>query len=550
MGIGRAVRGAVRVLMCMAPLGGLWAPPLSAREPASGFGLRPYLAAPRTDAMTIAWTSPLSTTFTLRYGQEGGIEREVTVAPTGRPFEWSVGPLRVGGTSRPASLPASAPATAVEHQYVARLEGLRPGVRCQYEVRGGGATAKGAFLPLAPPGEAFTFIAYGDSQEPEVHRRVAAGFAQWTPRLILHVGDLTDEGGYYPLWGRGFFGPLGEVAAGVPVLPAQGNHDDGALLLRLFPRSERRLYYSFDCGDAHFVCLDTLAGRVNAPKMLEWCERDLAASKARWKIVYGHFPSYDVGAHGTAWGRKDFLPLFRRCGVDLVLSGHTHTYQRWRPMFTRGENEKHPITYIVTGGGGGPLHRLSRDPDLAAGASEHHYLVLTVGPGQLCGRALTPEGKELDAFRIDKDAQGRVAPDYLAQAVAEDDWGALRALVRPCVAGLALSDDLRTGRPGKVKVDLSAGDRAMTFTLDLEDRAGGAYEMRPVSGRSPPGGAASVEVGIRLREPARWADPAVELPVLRLECVFTVDGRTASVFSNRLVWPPPGPPRSAPTTPP
>lgn len=531
--------------LCLAGFGPAPSPPAPAGERAAGFGIRPYLTQPGRTEMTVAWTSPVSTDFTLRYGQGPTLDHQVTVTAEPEPFTWVIGPAP-GAASQPTTTVPAEAQKAAEYQYLAHLTGLKPGATCRYEVTGAGATAAGSFVPFAAPGEAFTFIAYGDSQDPERHRWVAAGFAQWQPRFLLHVGDMTNNGGYYPLWQRGFFGPLGALAASVPVQPALGNHDSASLMLRLFRRPEGRVRYSYDCGDAHFVCLDSFAGRTERPKMLEWCERDLAASRARWKIVYGHFPSYDAGSHGTAWGRSDFLPLFRKYGVDLVFAGHTHTYQRWRPMFTTGENERHPITYIVTGGGGGDLNRLAKDPYLAAGASAHHYLLITVTRDELRLRAVTPEGQELDAFRLRKDAQGRLDPDYLAQAVPEEGWGALRAQVWPAVSKLTLSGDLRTGRPATTRMDLGAGDRAMHFTVQLEPRAAEVYTMRPVSGRSPAGGTVAVEVEIRLREPDRYADPAVPLPVLRLECIFEIDGQTASVFSNRLLWRAPAPAAASP----
>jgi hypothetical protein len=152
---------------------------------------------------------------------------------------------------------------------------------------------------------------------------------------------------------------------------------------------------------------------------------------------------------------------------------------------------------------------------------------------------LIPDGKELDSFAIAKAADGSLAADYVKRAVPEAGFGELRALVAPGFRGLALSDDLRSGRPASVEMNLAAGEQAMKFTVQLESRAAEAYAMEPVSGEAPAGGAAPVKVSIRLREAAAYADPAAALPVLRLECVFEIGGRTASVFSNRLIWQPP-----------
>jgi 3',5'-cyclic AMP phosphodiesterase CpdA len=120
--------------------------------------------------------------------------------------------------------------------------------------------------------------------------------------------------------------------AGGPGLPVERVRDRAARLARLFALEPERLYYSFDYANAHFVCLDTLLGRSDPSgkyqAMLEWCEKDLAGSKATWKIVFYHEPSYDLGSYYSKWGRRDAVPLFRKHQVDLVLQGHDHTYAR------------------------------------------------------------------------------------------------------------------------------------------------------------------------------------------------------------------------------
>jgi len=167
---------------------------------------------------------------------------------------------------------------------------------------------------------------------------------------------------------------------------------------------------------------------------------------------------------------------------------------------------------------------------------------VTIEGRRLSARTINLQGKEIDAFEIRKGANGSLDKDYLARAVPEEEFGALRALVAPSLSGLALSDDPRSGKPVKVKLDLGAGERAMKFTLKLERRAERDWEMTPASGEAPAGGTVPLEMSIRLREPAKFADPQAAPAVLRLECVFEIGGKQASVFSNRLAYKPPEPP--------
>jgi hypothetical protein len=103
--------------------------------------------------------------------------------------------------------------------------------------------------------------------------------------------------------------------------------------------SNSKFYYSFDYANIHFISLDslTVAARSN-PAMLDWLERDLAANIKDWTIAYWHCPPYTFGTHNSdnpadTWSamvdmREIVLPILESHGVDLVLSGHSHVYER------------------------------------------------------------------------------------------------------------------------------------------------------------------------------------------------------------------------------
>jgi hypothetical protein len=94
-------------------------------------------------------------------------------------------------------------------------------------------------------------------------------------------------------------------------------------------------YYSFDHGDIHFVCLDSMSSsRARGSAMLSWLEADLAARTSRWLIAYWHHPPYSKGSHDSDYElnlvqmRENALPVLEANDVDLVLSGHSHSYER------------------------------------------------------------------------------------------------------------------------------------------------------------------------------------------------------------------------------
>ena len=153
-------------------------------------------------------------------------------------------------------------------------------------------------------------------------------------------------------------------------------------------RFPRMANYSFDYGDVHFLCLDS--NRYidpNEPALRAWIAADLSATTAIWKVVVFHHPPFNVGnEHYEVQHMRVLSPVFEAHGVDVVLSGHEHTYQRPRPLkfvpagpgksadlggkdrrvpgtFTidrafNGVNNTRPdgILYIVTGAGGKHLY--------------------------------------------------------------------------------------------------------------------------------------------------------------------------------------------------
>lgn len=94
-------------------------------------------------------------------------------------------------------------------------------------------------------------------------------------------------------------------------------------------------YYSFDFGNIHFIVLDSYeTDRSVTGPMHMWCEDDLEGINADWIVALWHHPAYSKGSHNSDTEtelkqmRENFLPLFESHGVDLVLSGHSHSYER------------------------------------------------------------------------------------------------------------------------------------------------------------------------------------------------------------------------------
>jgi len=130
--------------------------------------------------------------------------------------------------------------------------------------------------------------------------------------------------------------------AGVKFHAALGNHDDpNQRFYKLFNMNGER-HYSFKAprGSVRFFALDS---NYMDKAQLAWLEKELAASDSDWKICFFHHPLYSSGdKHGADVVLRDQLePLFLKHGVDLVLTGHEHFYERMKPQ--KG------IHYIILG---------------------------------------------------------------------------------------------------------------------------------------------------------------------------------------------------------
>lgn len=99
--------------------------------------------------------------------------------------------------------------------------------------------------------------------------------------------------------------------------------------------SNTEKYYSFDYGNMHIVSLDSHDEdrSANGP-MLTWLDNDLAATTQEWIVVIFHHPPYTKGSHDSDTEsrliemRQNAIPICESYGVDLVLSGHSHSYER------------------------------------------------------------------------------------------------------------------------------------------------------------------------------------------------------------------------------
>lgn len=234
----------------------------------------------------------------------------------------------------------------------------------------------------------------------QTERRMGASMRRYASTHLTHAlvtlgdNDYTDSPSAFH---RNWVGSFGWAARRrLRIAGTLGNHDVETNGGR-YEFDELRMpgrYYRRRVGNVALFLLDS--NRVNAAQTT-WLRRALRRSTAPWKVAVFHHPPFTCGGHS---GAEDvaarWIPLFQRFGVDLVLSGHDHNYQRFA---RRGG-----VTYVVHGGGGQGLYRLHRCPAsyprrvVARGV--HGFVYVRASTQALVVRAVRPSGRRVDTFRI------------------------------------------------------------------------------------------------------------------------------------------------------
>ena len=333
--------------------------------------------------------------------------------------------------------------------HTSRAPELRPETRYVYQLDVNGVLLAGGSqgdFHTFPPAESrapFRFFAWGDSGTGNGPQQDVASVIQRVvpdPAFALLLGDLVYDVGAWEDYDWKVFTPYASLFRKVPFLTALGNHDvdtdQGAPYFDAFylptttgapgHPSETEHYYSFEHGMAHFACLDSESSSSEpGSPMYTWLEDDLEAAHARgqrWLVVYMHHPVYTRGTHDSTQEGElirlhdNLVPLFESEKVDLVLSGHSHVYERSYLLeneailqsdltdYTKIASPDGTI-YLVTGCAGehgtGPLDL----PIMARSYGEVlGFSMFDVGWQGCVGASSSATGAPRDLFTLHKDA--------------------------------------------------------------------------------------------------------------------------------------------------
>lgn len=271
------------------------------------------------------------------------------------------------------------------------------------------------------------FVIYGDSRfNPRIHRQIVEQIIEAKVNFILHCGDLVTDGNQYEQWGTQFFEPLKDLCHFIPIYVIKGNHDlsgQGYFEKLLVPPGQTA-NFSFDYGPVHFYCADNYAvfdfpECSRQKQILALIEDDITKSACLWKFVSYHQPSLNFGGHWSAWGYPDALKTFSAARVDFVVTGHSHLYERFRPIAPPGTYGSY-VTYITSGGGAAPLHSIYPTHYHAHTEKIHHFCLFHIKGNKLVMKAIDTQGRIIDQLEITK-TDGRLNKEYLQIAVTMEE---------------------------------------------------------------------------------------------------------------------------------
>ena len=391
----------------------------------------PYLQRATPDSLVVRWRTDLESDSWVSYGDA------------------------------PGQLDGSAydPALVTDHEV--ELTGLLPGTRYFYAVGTSSAVLAGAdaetyFITPPPAGQPkpTRIWVIGDSgtanQDARAVRDAYLAFTGERPTdLWLMLGDNAYLSGTDAEYQAAVFDVYPGLLRRSVLWPTLGNHDGISAdsdtqtgpYYDIFTLptggqagglpSGTEAYYSFDYGNLHFIVLDSHeTDRSPGGAMLSWAAADLAATQADWVIAFWHHPPYTKGSHDSDVEiqliemRENALPVFEGGGVDLVLTGHSHSYERSFLLDSHyGDSTSLTAAMILDGGDGnvlgdGPYRKPSDAPTphegtvytvagssgkIGGGPLDHPAMVTSLN--RLGSLVLDVDGRFLEGTFLDSDGQ-------------------------------------------------------------------------------------------------------------------------------------------------
>jgi hypothetical protein len=168
-------------------------------------------------------------------------------------------------------------------------------------------------------------------------------------------------------------------------------------------------YFAWTASNARFVALDpNIAFPTGIPadsEQYRWFRRELESpewKRATWHFIFLHQPPYSQGwadYQGDLPIRAMFDPLIEKYGIDFIVAGHTHDYERWTKTY--GTQKVH---LLIVGGAGGGLEAgpMSAEPAMDKVIRRHHFGYVHIEGRKVTFQAVATDTRLLDQLEVTK----------------------------------------------------------------------------------------------------------------------------------------------------
>ncbi|HEX8492186.1 MAG TPA: post-COAP-1 domain-containing protein [Pyrinomonadaceae bacterium] len=396
----------------------------------------------------------------------------------------------------PDALTSTVDSTVQTTEHEITVSGLSPATRYYYSVGSTDEVLSGDsqhyFVTAPPVGStqptriwAFGDAGFADANQRAVRDAYYAFTGERQTDVLLLLGDNAYDFATDEQYQAGVFDMYSSLLRKTVLWSTFGNHEGFSSVslaqfgpyyeMFTFPTageaggapSGTEAYYSFDYANIHFVCLNSHdIPRTDFGDMMNWLRRDLAQNRQQWTIAYFHHPPYSKGSHNSDNNsippdtpesaasiremRAIALPILEQSGVDLVLTGHSHSYERsflldghygtsdtltdemkidsgdgrisgdgfYRKTTDITADAHAGTVYAVVGTGGRPGGGSLDHPVMIESLNVLGSMVIDISGDRLDGFFLDSAGTTHDHFSIQKGALRPVAP---AQQPIQDD---------------------------------------------------------------------------------------------------------------------------------
>lgn len=326
-------------------------------------------------------TSTITVTWQTTYSTPGDIVRYDISSKGGIPSSYSI---QASGTNH-----TYAGASGYVHDV--ELIDLAPGTIYYFVCGGtGNFSSERSFRTAPAVATDFSFVFGGDSRTNLTARTlVSQAMRQFNPSFVMHVGDMVENGADQTQWDQWFQDVndnwIGVNDLTIPIIPTLGNHENNATnYYEEFALPGNHQWYYYDWGPTLRIIVlndEAFASQISGDEVT-WLNNVLNSTPiGMWKIVMFHRNVYYSGGHAGAtdllqyWG-----PIFDKYHVDLVVQGHTHNYQRTKPMDNTAVVFSYRVgtMYVTAGGWGAPINSYVQQSYSAYGSDVYHFVSVNI----------------------------------------------------------------------------------------------------------------------------------------------------------------------------